>query len=299
MKQETITISPDEEKTRIDSLLAKRFPESSRSYIQYLIDEGFVTYNQAGLKKRDKLDAGSKVSISFAPTKPSTLTPEPLDLDIVYEDDHILAINKKKGIVVHPGAGNYTGTLIAGVLHYLGSLPESEDPLRPGVVHRLDKETSGIILIAKTSKAHAKLVDAFKNREIKKTYQALTYGIPKVERIEGPIGRHPVKREMMTIRPTDGKDAVTEIEIVSEGTRYSHIIARPITGRTHQIRVHLKSIHTPIVGDKIYANPQPGEQDLCLAATEISFAHPITGKTLTLKAPLPRHIEQKLNSLDK
>lgn len=299
MKETTITINPAESKTRIDSILATRFPEVSRSYIQYLINEGFVQKGGSVIKKRQKIDHGEQISIQFAPTKPISLEPEPLALDIIYEDDDLMAINKKAGIVVHPGAGNYTGTLIAGVLHYLGSLPPCEDPLRPGVVHRLDKETSGIILIAKTREAHQALVQSFKDRTIKKTYTAITYSSPTTTLIDAPIGRHPKRREMMTVRPCDGKEAITKLDVLEVGSKYALVALYPITGRTHQLRVHLKSIGTPIVGDTVYANPKKGEDKLCLAATEITFTHPITRKTVTLTAPLPEHIEQKLKNLDK
>ncbi len=298
MTKTTITITPDEENVRADALLAKRFSEHSRSYIQYLIGEGHVLYKEKPVKKREKIPAGSVLSIEFAPTKPMELTPEPLDLDIIYEDEHILAINKQYGVVVHPAAGNYTGTLIAGVLHYLGNLPECDDPLRPGVVHRLDKDTSGVMLIAKTTKAHRGLVESFKNREVKKTYVAITSGKPTKTHINAPVGRHPLKREMWTVKE-DGKEAITDLQIAQVGERYAHVIVHPLTGRTHQIRVHLKSVNAPIVGDPIYANRKQGEDKLCLAATEITFKHPITEETITLTAPLPEHIEQKLKNLDK
>ena len=291
MKQETIIIKPSECETRIDSVLASRFPDLSRSYFQYLIDKGFVSKETAAVKKRNKFIEGSKITVSFAPSEPLGLDPEKLKLDILYEDDAIIAINKERGVVVHPGAGNRTGTLVAGLLHYLGSLPVDDDPLRPGIVHRLDKETTGVIIIAKTREVHAKLVNSFKEREVNKTYVAITHSRPVQSQVNAPIGRHPRRREMMTIRPIEGKEAVTNLEVLHYDHQNAYVIVKPITGRTHQIRVHLKSISTPIVGDIVYGRAQEKDIPLCLHAHEISFTHPISQKIITITAPIPEHIK--------
>ena len=299
MKQETLTIHPDETHLRIDSLLKNRFPDFSRAYFQYLIEQGFVCIKARSLKKRDKLEAGKQITVQFAPSEPLHLEAEAMDLDILYEDAWLIAINKKAGTVVHPGAGNRRGTLVAGLLHYLGSLPESDDPLRPGIVHRLDKDTSGVIIAAKTREVQAKLIDLFKERKIQKTYLAITHSKPNPTTVDAPIGRHPIKRDMMTIREEGGKPAITNLCVIGYDHKHAYVMAYPITGRTHQIRVHLKSIGAPIVGDPVYGIGNEEEIPLCLHAYKIQFVHPMTGETIVITAPKPAHLETWAKRLEK
>lgn len=295
MKSETIILTAEERNLRIDSVLAQRFSQHSRAYFQELFEKGLILCKETRVKKRDKLPEGSQIKILFPPLEPMHLLPEPMDLDILFEDDALLAINKPAGIVVHPGAGHAQGTLVAGVLHYLGALPESDDPIRPGVVHRLDKETSGVILIAKTRRAHAALVEAFKNRSIEKTYLAVTCGIPKVSLIDRPIGRHPKRREKMAVCDQGGKNAVTRVTIAHSDKGLSLVYAFPITGRTHQIRVHLQSIGTPVLGDEVYGRKKNQNLPLHLHAWKISLQHPVTKERLTIEAPSPPHFVQWKN----
>ncbi len=299
MKHETITIRPEESQLRVDSLLKSRFPEFSRAYFQYLIEGGFVKQGSLPLKKRTKFAEGESFTVNFAPSELPPLEPEPLNLEILYEDETLIAINKRAGMVVHPGAGNRKSTLVHGLLHYLGTLPSSDDPLRPGVVHRLDKETTGVIIAAKTREAQAKLIELFKERKIEKTYIAITHSRPKQSVIDAPIGRHPVKREMMTIRPIDGKKAITHLEVVAYDHTMAYVIAKPVTGRTHQIRVHLKSINAPIVGDDIYGIGNEGKIPLCLHAHKLHFTHPVSGQAVVITAPIPQHIEAWGKKLEK
>ncbi len=299
MRKETITIRSEESDIRIDSLLKSRFPEFSRAYFQYLIEEGFVKQGSAPLKKRAKFTAGESFDIHFAPSELPHLEAEPLDLEILYEDSTLIAINKRAGVVVHPGTGNHRGTLVAGLLHYLGTLPSSDDPLRPGIVHRLDKDTSGVIIAAKTRESQAKIIDLFKERKIEKTYIAITHSNPKQFVIDAPIGRHPIKREMMTIRPLDGKRAITHLDVVTYNHKMAYVVVKPVTGRTHQIRVHLKSINAPIVGDDLYGIGNEADIPLCLHAHKLQFVHPMTGNPIVITAPIPQHIEAWGKKLEK
>ncbi len=296
-ESEAIFISPEEEGLRIDKILANRFPDYSRTYFQTLIDEGFVLLNGELIKKRICPDEGDEVEICFQALEGPSLKAESIPLDILYEDDHILAINKPPGMVVHPAPGHWSGTFVNALLAHCEKLAPSSDPLRPGIVHRLDKDTSGVLIAAKTLLAHQKLIEDFSLRRMEKTYLAICHGKPPNGVVNAPIGRHPVHRKEMAIIP-DGKEAITSIQTLACNAHFSLVLARPKTGRTHQIRVHLKHLRCPVLGDPIYGNPS-GEAParLLLHAYRLEFKHPITKLPLCLSAPIPEDFKPWLYKL--
>ncbi|CCB89814.1 uncharacterized RNA pseudouridine synthase ylyB [Simkania negevensis Z] len=292
--QNKLTIEEDEI-DRLDKLLAKRFSSYSRTYFQYLIDCEAVLLNGEVIKKRCRPSPGDQIEVTFLPVEEIDLTPEPIPLDILYEDDHLICINKPPGMVVHPAPGHPKGTFVHALLHHCQGTPLPGKEYRPGIVHRLDKETSGILIGAKSVAAHQKLIEQFKGREIEKEYLAITIGHPQATTIHAPIGRHPVRRKEMTILET-GKEATTVITPLARGEHFSLISARLITGRTHQIRVHMKYNNTPILGDSVYGSQKINEKyqipRQLLHAAKIKLAHPVTHQILNLSAPIPEDMEK-------
>lgn len=288
-----------EKTNRLDKLLADTFPEHSRNYFQFLIDAGSVTCNGKKVKKRAIPNLGDEIQIFFLACPEIELTPENIPLEVLYEDDAIICVNKPSGMVVHPAPGHPTGTFVNALLYHCRSLPPQD--LRPGVVHRLDKETSGVLLAAKTIQAHKKLIEAFSHREIEKEYLAIVVGNPGEKIVDQPIGRHPHKRKEMTILK-EGRHATTIIETLKSKKDFSLIQAKPITGRTHQIRVHLKSIKTPVIGDRLYG-PESLNRKLkverhLLHAHRLTFPHPILKKKIVIEAPLPDDFKSFLKNID-
>lgn len=289
-------IVQEHEIDRLDKLLAKRFSSYSRTYFQYLIDNESVLLNDAVIKKRTQPKAGSKIDVTFLPIEEINLTPEPIPLDILFEDEHLICVNKPAGMVVHPAPGHSKGTFVHALLHHCQGtiLPGKE--YRPGIVHRLDKETSGILIAAKSIKAHQKLIEQFKGRKIEKEYLAITIGHPIACEIHAAIGRHPTRRKEMTTLTTGGKKATTIITPLSQGEHFSLVSARLITGRTHQIRVHLKHNNTPILGDTVYGFSEINEKyhvsRQLLHAARVKFIHPVKDQTLNLSALLPQDMKK-------
>lgn len=298
---ENIIVS-DEMVGRLDRLLCQQFPTYSRTYFQYLIQEGFVLVNGHPIKKKDKPKIGDEIEICFQLTPEISLEPENIPLEILYEDEHLIAINKPAGMVTHPAPGHYTKTFVHALLYHCKSLPQA-DTLRPGIVHRLDKDTSGVLLAAKTSEAHQKLVEMFCQRKLEKSYLAICVGTPGNGTIEAAIKRHPTKRKEMAIDPT-GKAATTITNVLSFDGKLSLVEVLLITGRTHQIRVHLKHKGTPILGDPVYGslawNKNYDAPRQMLHAYRLSFCHPITGMKLNLQAPIPADFKKNnlMASLD-
>ena len=286
---ENIIVSDEMIKERLDRLLCQQFPTYSRTYFQYLIEQGFVLVNGLPIKKKDKPKIGDEIEICFQLTPEISLEPENIPLDILYEDEHLLAINKPAGMVTHPAPGHYTGTFVHALLYHCKTLPLA-DTLRPGIVHRLDKDTTGVLLAAKTSEAHQKLVEMFCQRKLEKSYLALCVGTPGNGTIEAPIKRHPTKRKEMAVDPT-GRAATSITNVLAFDGKLSLVEVLLITGRTHQIRVHLKHKGAPILGDQVYGAPAWNKQydapRQMLHAYRLSFCHPITGMKINLKAPLP------------
>lgn len=276
---------------RLDKLLASRFPEQSRSYFQNLIDQELVLVNGKKVKKREKPQLGDEIEIEFILTPELKVEAEAIPLDVVFEDSDILIINKPAGMVVHPAAGNWSGTFVNALLYYCKSLPLDGDTIRPGIVHRLDKDTSGLLVAAKTSVAHRKLVTAFSQRAVHKEYITICSGAPPMGLIDLPIGRHPTNRQQMTVLSSGGKTAKTFCYPILKMGLFSLVQCILETGRTHQIRTHLKHIGHPILGDSTYGNltlnKRHGVQRQFLHAHRLAFKHPCSDEFMTFEAPLP------------
>lgn len=288
---ELLIVAEEEAGERLDKILARRFKEVySRTYFQYLIDQQLVLLNGVPVKKRAKPQEGDEIEVEFASAPEIELTPEPIPLSILYEDESLLAINKPAGMVVHPAPGNWSGTFVNGLLYHCGQLAGQDNSLRPGIVHRLDKETSGILVAAKTLEMQQKLILLFASRQVYKEYWAICLGRPSDGEISAPIGRHPIYRKQMAVVPT-GKQAISYVKTIGWNDKLSFAQVVIATGRTHQIRVHLKYKGTPILGDALYGNPSLnhyyGAQRQLLHAAKIKFQHPLTEQQLELVAPPP------------
>ncbi len=300
--RDTITVTDDEAGVRLDTLMTARYPERSRTYFQQLIKEGLVLLNGEPVKKRTQPEAGDEIEVQFAYTKETSLAPESIPLDILYEDASLIVVNKPSGLVVHPGAGNWTGTLVNGLLHHFQGL-SAQDPesLRPGLVHRLDKDTTGVIVIAKEARAHQLLVEQFSGRQVEKAYLAICVGNPVTQKVSGAIGRHPTQRKKFAITET-GRAAHSDIEPILHNELLSLVRVYPRTGRTHQIRVHLQSINTPVLGDPLYGsermNKRYGLDGQMLHAHTLKFTHPVTGQPISIKAPLPETFRKLIREIN-
>jgi 23S rRNA pseudouridine1911/1915/1917 synthase len=294
-EHEFLFISAEEDGVRIDKLLAQKFPHHSRTYFQHLLEIGCVLLNGEPVKKRIIPEEGDEIEICFQAIPEASLEPEAIALEILYEDEHILAINKPVGMVVHPAPGHWSGTFVNALLHHCGQIAPGSDPMRPGIVHRLDKDTTGVLLAAKTYPAHQKLIELFSMQKMEKLYLAICQGKPANRVINMPIGRHPVHRKEMTVLP-DGREAITEIQVAACNDKASLILARPKTGRTHQIRVHLKAIGSPVIGDALYGRADLHPRQL-LHAYRLTFQHPITQAPIRLVAPIPADMKEWLQKL--
>ena len=294
----TLTFRVDEAGERLDTFLAQRCPDLSRSRIQALTTAGCVTVDGAPSKPAARLRKGQTVSLVVPPPAPSTLVPQAMDLVVAYEDSDLLVIDKPAGLVTHPSPGHPDHTLANAVLAHCPDLEGVGGEIRPGLVHRLDRDTSGLIVVAKNDDAQAGLSGQFKDRTVSKAYLAAVTGHPEAERaiIDAPIGRHPRSRTRMAV-VTTGRDAVTEYDVLRRLRTYSLVEARPRTGRTHQIRVHLASIGHPVAGDAIYGRPAPGLERHFLHAHRLAFDHPRTGERLELESPLPNDLQAFLDSV--
>ncbi len=291
-------VVPQSEKgSRLDSALSRQFPDASRSRIQEWIRAGRVLVNGGPAKASYVLHGGESVGVDPAPATPLRAEAEDIPLRILHEDADLIAVDKPAGMVVHAGAGNYSGTLVNALLHRFELLSGIGGELRPGIVHRLDRFTSGVLLVAKTDQAHRRLADQFALREIRKIYLAMVNGAPKTEsgRIEKPISRDPVRRERMTARLAGGRAAWTEYRVRErfEGETLLEVLIG--TGRTHQIRVHLSSVGLPVVGDRLYGAPPSELPRYFLHAHSIEFKHPSTGERLTITSPLPDDLLHWIN----
>ena len=294
----TYSFVADKPETRLDKFVGEKCPELSRTHAQKLIADGYITVNGRVAKVSLKLDVGDKINIIIPPTPPSPLSPEAIPLNILFEDDDLLVIDKPAGLVIHPAPGHYTHTLVNAILSHLPNLPDTGNSLRPGIVHRLDKDTSGLILVAKNRIAHARLIDQFKERSVVKAYITLVRGrlTPEHGAIEAPIGRDPRNRKRMTV-VTGGREARTEYSVIRYIDNYTLLEVRPETGRTHQIRVHLSAIGYPVVGDPMYGVKSPHLSRQFIHAYRLGFHLPSTGEYVEFTSDLPPDLEQALVSI--
>ena len=290
MTDQFLCVEESESELRLDKFLHVRFSDLSRTYLQWLISEGHVAVNGSVVKKSAKVQGGDEIEVEFVATNELNLEPENIPLHILYEDEHLLAINKPSGLVVHPGPGNWKGTFVNALLYHCKTL-EHSDALRPGIVHRLDKETSGVLLAAKTCQAHAKLTQCFAERKVQKHYAAICFGTPKHETVDAPIARHPTQRKLMTVVETGGKAARTHFRVVATNGLLSLLEIDLETGRTHQIRVHLKHIGHHLVGDEVYGKKFSSIERPMLHAQRVSFIHPITAESLVIEAKIPEDMK--------
>ena len=290
--------SDDHEDSRLDVFLTQYLPEKySRTFIKKLIDHGHVIISDQPAKPKHKVVSGEIINVTVPDEflKPTEIKPEDIPLDILYEDGDIIVINKPKGLLVHPATGIYTGTLVNALLHHCDELSTYQDDImRPGIVHRLDQETSGVIIAAKNNKAHLHTAKQFQKHKVKKEYVALVEG--QVEFDEGeidvPIGRHPNHRELKKVSfDASAKEAFTQYKVLKRNKKASMVALFPKTGRTHQLRVHMKHLRHPILGDDKYGKRNTFAR-LALHAKEIQFEHPITKKKMTCCAPIPNEFEQ-------
>lgn len=304
---------------RLDKYLHGRFPRISRTVIQRLIKEGSITVNGRPAKASYEPDGGDRIDMVIPPPVPYEVIPEPMPLDIIYEDDHLLGVNKPKGIIVHPSHGTQTGTLANGLAHYAKTLSHGDDPFRPGIVHRLDKNTTGIMLVAKTDEAHWRLSLQFERRTLRKTYLGVVEGNPKFESdiINAPLASHLTIKDRYIVPGAHhrvlsklAKEAITEYEVVERYKGYALVHLHPRTGRTHQLRVHMSFIGHPMAGDTFYGGHVVSELGLtgqgsdapitaqqALHAYRIRFVHPIAEKTMELEAPPPAELARLIRIL--
>lgn len=282
-------IEPAQAGARLDQFLAVSVPALSRSRLQVLIREGHVKLNEALTKPNAKLRAGDAVALAEPPPVPAETQAEDITLDVLFEDDDLIVINKPAGMVVHPAAGNWGGTIVNALLHHCAALSGIGGTQRPGIVHRLDKETSGCLVAAKSDLAHQALARQFAGREVTKVYLALAAGnfALRSGKIDAPIGRHPVQRKKMTVvKPGQGRNAHTDYRVLAPCAGGMLVECTLHTGRTHQIRVHLKHLGHPILGDEVYGK-RGGFTRQMLHAWKLGFAHPRTGERMNFQAPIP------------
>jgi 23S rRNA pseudouridine1911/1915/1917 synthase len=313
---EKLHVSRSIRERRLDKYLHGRFSNLSRSFIQNAISQGAVKVNGKIARQSQKLCPGD--IIDFAPPEPPAkdIPPEDIPLDIIYEDEDLIVLNKQPDMIVHPARGNTHGTLVNALVFYSDELSTGLGEFRPGIVHRLDKNTTGVMVVTKNDAAQWKIAKQFENRQVNKTYLAIVHGTPELtaDRINVPLGIHPKIREKYSIRPETGKEAVTFYEVLESFRGFSLLKLTPKTGRTHQIRVHLSYIKHPIVADDMYggkliylwqlADAEPAMQEpilsrVALHAFSLEFKHPTTGKTVEFQAPLPQDMQNLLNELRK
>lgn len=289
------TIIVDKENVRLDVYISDKYNELSRTMIQKLIEEGNIQVNHKNKKISYKVQLGDEIEIQIPQAKETNLKPQDIPIEVVYEDDDIIVVNKPKGLVVHPANGNPDGTLVNAIMAMCKeSLSGIGGELRPGIVHRLDKDTSGLLIVAKNDKAHINMSEQIKNREIRKIYIALVRGVIEEDEatIDMPIGRSTKDRKKMAVVKS-GKQAVTHFKVLKRYPKYTLLEVKIDTGRTHQIRVHMAEIGHPVIGDMVYSNGKNdfGVEGQMLHAKSLDFKHPITGKQMHLEADLPEYFK--------
>lgn len=300
MKTEQFEVQMDQENTRLDKYLSMIYPDSSRASFQKLIKNGDVLVNGRVQKASYLIHAEDLVSVSIPEAASTAIVPEDIPLDILYEDEDLLIVNKPKEMVVHPSAGHYSGTLVNAVMyHCKDSLSGINGEIRPGIVHRIDKDTTGSLIVCKNDQSHVKIAEQIKEHSVNRIYVGIVCGNLKEDEgtVEGAIGRHPTQRKKMAINEKNGKPAITHFRIQERFGNFTFVRFRLETGRTHQIRVHMASIGHPLLGDELYGGARSGFQQLqgqTLHAETIGFIHPSTGEYMEFSAPLPDYFEKLL-----
>lgn len=304
MNTNTFVVNEEEEGVRLDKLLAKELPDYSRSYLQRLLKDGLVLVNGKTAKASLRVREDDLVDFSIPDRILPDIEPENIPLDILYEDDDVLVVNKPKGMVVHPAPGHYTGTLVNAVLYHCGSsLSGINGVMRPGIVHRIDRDTTGSLLICKNDAAHRSIALQLKDHSIRRRYVAICYGDLKQEDLTicASIGRdHSDRKKMAVVPDGTGKTAVTHVHVLQHFHGYTYVECRLETGRTHQIRVHMAHIGHPLLGDAVYAGSRKSPYHLegqCLHAKTLGFVHPVTKAYIEIDAPLPEYLTHLLNIL--
>ena len=298
----SFTLQQEESGQRLDKWLQSQLPDMTRSAVQKLIEQGNVTRNGMTVSKNGKGNAGDVIEVMVPEPKPLEVTAQDIPLDILYEDNDLLVVNKPKGMVVHPAAGNDDGTLVNALLHHCGdSLSGINGIIRPGIVHRIDKDTSGLLIVAKNDIAHQGLAQQIKEHSFTRIYEAVVYGNVKQDEgtIDAPIGRHPTDRKRMAVTDKNSRNAVTHYKVLKRYDGFTHVQLKLETGRTHQIRVHMAYIGHPVAGDSVYGVKKviTSLNGQCLHARVIGFIHPITGKYIEITSELPIYFTQFLNRL--
>ena len=298
-----LDLTADREGERLDAFLARSVPDLTRSAAQRLLERGAVTLRGRAAKKNDKTRLGDSLTVCLPEPQPVDLVPQNIPLDVIYEDDDVIVVNKPVGLVVHPAPGHPDGTLVNALLYHCGtSLSGINGELRPGIVHRIDRDTSGLIVAAKNDRAHLALAAQLQDHSLARVYEAVAVGgfWEDCGTVDAPIGRHPVDRKKMAVDRKNGREAVTHWSVLARYPGYTHVECRLETGRTHQIRVHLASIGHPLLGDTVYGSkkPWPGLVGQCLHARRLRFVHPSTGEPLELECPLPDWFRDVLEKLE-
>lgn len=304
MEQKKICVPESASGQRIDKFLSDFLDGQSRSYLQKLVKEGRVFVQGKSVKANYRIAEGEEIRLEIPELEEPDILPENIPLDIIYEDDDLLVVNKPKGMVVHPSAGHYSGTLVNALLyHCAGNLSGINGVLRPGIVHRIDMDTTGSLVVCKNDFSHNSLAEQLKIHSISRRYRAIVHGVLKEDEgtLEAPIGRHPVDRKKMAVNYKNGKEAVTHYRVLEHFRQYTYIECRLETGRTHQIRVHMASIGYPLLGDAVYGPSRcPFKlQGQTLHAQVLGFLHPRTGAYMEFEAPLPEYFSELLRKLQK
>ena len=299
-----LTLRADQTGERADALVSRLVPDLTRSGAQKLLERGAVTLEGRPVRKNDKPAPGSILEVILPDPESVDVVPQNIPLDVVYEDDHVIVVNKPVGLVVHPAPGHPNGTLVNALLYHCGnSLSGINGELRPGIVHRIDRDTSGLIISAKNDRAHLALAAQLQDHSLARTYEAVAVGNLKEDSgtVNAPIGRHPADRKKMAIDRKNGREAVTHWSVLARYPGYTHVECRLETGRTHQIRVHLASIGHSLLGDTVYGAKKsvPGLAGQCLHARRLRFVHPATGETMELECPLPDWFQAVLRKIDR
>ena len=303
MKTEVFEVQEEQENERLDKFLSIIYPDISRSFFQKLIKDADVLVNDKAEKASYRMCFEDVVTIHFPDAATTTIEAEDIPLDVLYEDDDLLIVNKPKGMVVHPSAGHYSGTLVNAIMyHCKDSLSGINGEIRPGIVHRIDMDTTGSLIVCKNDQSHVNIAEQIKVHSVNRIYEGIVIGNVKEDEgtIEGPIGRHPIERKKMAINEKNGKPAITHYKVLERFGNYTYMQFKLETGRTHQIRVHMASINHPLVGDTLYSNGKSAFKNLCgqtLHAKTIGFIHPTTKEYMEFSAPLPEYFEKMLSQL--